>query len=283
MNSVATTEVEMMNASNAMRMPRLTLKSPLIPALALGVMFSLVLFMLMYSAIHVGKFVHEKSETLQTIDFVRLKRDSEVETLSRRKPPPPPSQPPPPAKMRVAAESVQQNMTAMEIPTLNLSASVSGGPIGGSMSTGAAMFDGDLLPLQRIPPQYPRDAARSGITGWVQLEVTVNADGSVRGAKVLDAKPRGMFEAAAVQAVMRWKFKPKIKDGKPVEQKGSQKIEFNLNSKTASTNSPSDGQEPECCERRSAGAAPAERGRVRVGGSSSSPQPTHFAAEVKHS
>lgn len=58
-------------------------------------------------------------------------------------------------------------------------------------------------------------------------------DGSVRGAKVLDSKPRGVFEASAVQAVMRWKFKPKIKDGKPVEQKGSQKIEFNLNQKAA--------------------------------------------------
>ena len=89
MNSVASTEVEMMNPSHAMAVPRLTFKSPMIPALALAVMFSLVLFMLMYSAIHVGKFVHEKSETLQTIDFVRLKRDTEVETLSRRKPPPP--------------------------------------------------------------------------------------------------------------------------------------------------------------------------------------------------
>ena len=233
MNSVATTEVEMMNASNAMKLPRLTFKNPMIPALGIAVMFSLVLFMLLYSAIHVGKFVHDKSEALQTIDFVRLKRDSEVETLSRRKPPPPPSQPPPPAKMRVAAESVQQGPASMEIPTLNLSAAVSGGPIGGSLGTGAAMFDGDLLPLQRIPPQYPRDAARSGVTGWVQLEVTVNADGSVRGAKVLDSKPRGIFEASAVQAVLRWKFKPKIKDGKPVEQKGSQKIEFNLNQKTA--------------------------------------------------
>jgi protein TonB len=218
----------------SIRRPNISFKNPIIPALGLSVAFSLVLFMLMYSAIHVGKFVHEKSETLQTIDFVRLKRDTEVETLSRHKPPPPPAQPPAPQKMKVATEAVKTDMTAMEIPTLNLSASVSGGPMGGTLGTGAAMFDGDLLPLQRIPPQYPRDAARSGITGWVQLEVLVNADGSVRSAKVLDAKPRGIFEASAVQAVMRWKFKPKIKDGKPIEQKGAQKIEFNLNAAKAS-------------------------------------------------
>ncbi|HEY5809330.1 MAG TPA: energy transducer TonB [Povalibacter sp.] len=204
-------------------------RSPMLLAAAGAVLFSLVLFSLLYAAIHAGEFVADKREALQTIDFVRLKRDSEVETLSRRKPPPPPAQPPPPAKMRVAAESVQQGPGAMEIPSLNLSASV-GGPIGGQMGKGASgMFDGDLLPLQRIPPQYPRDAARSGITGWVQLEVLVNADGTVRSAKVTDSKPRGIFEASAVQAVMRWKFKPKIENGKPVEQRGAQKIEFNLN------------------------------------------------------
>jgi protein TonB len=207
-----------------------TVKSPLLAAAGLSVLFSLVLFALLYSAIHAGKFVADKSQVLQTIDFVRLKRDSEVESLSRRKPPPPPAQPPPPAKMRVAAEAVQQGPAGMEIPSLNLSATVGGGPIAGQMGKGGAgMFDGDLLPLQRIPPQYPRDAARAGITGWVQLEVLVNADGSVRSAKVTDAKPRGMFEASAVAAVMRWKFKPKIENGKPVEQRGAQKIEFNLN------------------------------------------------------
>jgi protein TonB len=116
-----------------------------------------------------------------------------------------------------------------------LSATVGGGPIAGQLGKGGAagMFDGDLLPLQRIPPQYPRDAARSGVTGWVTLEVLVNADGSVRSAKVTDAKPRGIFEAAAVAAVMRWKFKPKIENGKPVEQRGAQKIDFNLNSAAA--------------------------------------------------
>jgi periplasmic protein TonB len=232
MNSVASTDT-LAGASMAMKFPALAFKSPLIPALGLAILVSLLFFMLMYSAIHAGEFIHDKSQTLQTIDFVRLKRDTEVETLSRRKPPPPPAQPPPPAKMRVAADTVQQNMTSMEIPTLNLSASVSGGPMGGTMGSSAAMFDGDLLPLQRIPPQYPRDAARGGVTGWVQLEVLVNADGSVRSAKVLDAKPKGIFEASAVQAVMRWKFKPKIKDGKPIEQKGAQKIEFNLNAAKA--------------------------------------------------
>jgi protein TonB len=231
----ATTLPNVALAAPARKSDGLLSKSPMLIAGVLGLAFSVLLFALMYGAIHATHFSADKREALQTIDFVRLKRDSEVETLSRRKPPPPPAQPPPPAKMRVAAESVSQGMSGMEIPTLDLSATVSGGPMAGQMGKGSAggMFDGDLLPLQRIPPQYPRDAARNGITGWVQLEVLVNADGTVRSAKVIDAKPRGIFEAAAVQAVMRWKFKPKIENGKPVEQRGAQKIDFNLNASKA--------------------------------------------------
>jgi protein TonB len=206
---------------------------PLIPAALAAALLSTGLFSLMYSVISRGHRGVEKSELLPTIDFVRLRRDTEVESMARRKPPPPPTQPPPPAHLRVAAEAAKQDgPTGFAMPNLGLSASVSGGPIAGQMGGGGAagMFDGDILPLQRIPPQYPRDAARAGITGWVQLEVLVNADGSVRSARVVDSKPRGIFDAAAVAAVLRWKFKPKTTDGKPVEQRGSQKIEFSLNS-----------------------------------------------------
>jgi protein TonB len=202
-----------------------------VPIFLLALACALGLFSLMYTVIHVSGHGAQKSETLQTIDFVRLRRDSQVESMERRKPPPPPPKPPPPpAKMRVETASVQAGGGGFAMPNVNLNANVTGGTFNGQMGAGgAAMFDGDIIPLQRIPPQYPRDAARNGITGWVQLEVLVNPDGSVRSAKVIDAKPKGLFEAAAVQAVLRWKFKPKVVNGQPIEQKGAQKIEFNLN------------------------------------------------------
>lgn len=218
-------------------------RAPLLPSMALSTVLALVLFWLMYTVISVTGHGVAKTDTLQTIDFVRLKRDTQIETLSRRKPPPPPpEQPPPPQKMQIAtADAVPQSASPvpMEMPSLGLSANVSGGPFIGEMGAGGAapamnnLFDGDIIPLQRIQPQYPRDAARAGITGFVQLEVLVNADGTVRSAKVIEAKPKGLFEAAAVAAVMRWKFKPKVVNGQPVPQKGAQKIEFNLNSAAA--------------------------------------------------
>jgi protein TonB len=214
--------------------PQSLLQTRAVPAVVLSAVFSLALFWLLYGIIHVGRRAVDKSDSLQTIDFVRLKRDTQVESLERRKPPPPPPQePPPPAKMKVASESTQQEApTPFAMPSLGLSASVGGGPFVGEMGSGASsvagLFDGDIIPLQRITPQYPRDAARAHLTGWVQLEVMVNADGTVRSARVTDAKPKGLFDSAAVSAVLKWKFKPKVMEGQPVAQRGMQKIEFTL-------------------------------------------------------
>lgn len=202
-----------------------------IPIFLFAFACALGLFSLMYAVVHVTGHGVQKAEVLQAVDFVRLRRDSQIESLERHKPPPPPPKPPPPpSKMRVEAASVQAGGGGFAMPNVNLNANVGGGAFLGQMGSGGGggLFDGDIIPLQRIPPQYPRDAARNGITGWVQLEVLVNPDGSVRTARVLDSKPRGLFEAAAVQAVLRWKFKPKVVNGLPVEQKGAQKIEFNL-------------------------------------------------------
>src|SRR5690348_2669824 len=153
------------------------------------------LFSLMYAVVNVSGHGLKKAETLQAVDFVRLRRDSQVESLERHKPPPPPPKPPPPpSKMHVETASAQgAGAGGFAMPNVNLNANVGGGAFLGQMGGGggAGLFDGDIIPLQRIPPQYPRDAARNGITGWVQLEVLVNPDGSVRNARVLEAKPKG--------------------------------------------------------------------------------------------
>lgn len=201
-------------------------ESAVIPAAAAALVLSLFMFGFMYKVIEGGHAALEAKETLPTIDFVRLKRDSEIETLSRKKPPPPAPPPPPPAKMKVAASAIpQESLAGMEIPDLNLTADVGGAALMGSK----AMFDGDIIPLQCPPVAYPSDARRAGLSGWVQIEFVVGPDGSVRSAKAVDAQPRGVFEAAAVMAAQRCRFKPKMEDGKPVEQRGRRKWNFDLN------------------------------------------------------
>src|SRR5688572_21654847 len=134
---------------------RILAESAVVPAAAAALLLSLFMFGFMYKVIEGGHAALEAKETLPTIDFVRLKRDSEIETLSRKKPPPPAPPPPPPAKMKVAASAIpQESLAGMEIPDLNLTADVGGAALMGNK----AMFDGDIIPLQCPPVAYPSDA-----------------------------------------------------------------------------------------------------------------------------
>ena len=94
-------------------------RSPFLAAAALSLALSLLLFGLMYSVIRVGHHVLEKTDALPTIDFVRLRRDTDVETLARRKPPPPPAQPPPPSKMKISSDIGPQQGMAMDVPAVD--------------------------------------------------------------------------------------------------------------------------------------------------------------------
>jgi len=57
-------------------------------------------------------------------------------------------------------------------------------------------------------PEYPPNALRSGITGSVEVQITVRRDGSVANVRVLAAKPRGTFERSVLSKVRGWRFQP---------------------------------------------------------------------------
>ncbi len=57
-------------------------------------------------------------------------------------------------------------------------------------------------------PVYPDLAARRGIQGMVMLEFALATDGRVRGVRIVHADPAGVFDAAALAALRRWRFAP---------------------------------------------------------------------------
>jgi protein TonB len=90
------------------------------------------------------------------------------------------------------------------------------------------MVDQPPLPLAQLRPIYPVRARMARVTGAVEVEFTVNPDGSTVNPRVLSAAPAGIFDAAALRAVERWRFKPARKDGKPVAVRVRQNIRFEL-------------------------------------------------------
>jgi len=82
--------------------------------------------------------------------------------------------------------------------------------------------------VKSAAPEYPREAYIKHTEGWVEVEFTVTPDGSVTGASVAGANPPRVFNDAAMRAVQRWTFKPKIENGRPVEERMKRRIEFKL-------------------------------------------------------
>ncbi|MES2605116.1 MAG: energy transducer TonB [Pseudomonadota bacterium] len=85
-----------------------------------------------------------------------------------------------------------------------------------------------IISLLRVPPVYPRNAKLAKIEGYVTMEVVVNPDGSVADIEVVDAAPPRLFDVAAVDAMKRWRFQPKLVNGTAVSQRAQQTIEFKL-------------------------------------------------------
>lgn len=84
------------------------------------------------------------------------------------------------------------------------------------------------MPSVPIAPQYPASALFHGIEGYVTLEFTIRKDGRTCNARVLNSRPAGLFDHAAIQALARSKFKPKIVNGKPVPSRATYKYTFCL-------------------------------------------------------
>jgi protein TonB len=79
-----------------------------------------------------------------------------------------------------------------------------------------------------LPPQYPPSARIRRIEGWVDMLFTVNADGSVSDPMVLDSEPESIFDRAATDAALRWRFRPVTIDGEPVDTLAQILINFSL-------------------------------------------------------
>jgi protein TonB len=86
----------------------------------------------------------------------------------------------------------------------------------------------DVEVITPLAPSYPPQAARRRQEGWVEVEFTVNADGSVANAKVTSSDPPRVFDREAIRAVQNAKFNPRLENGVPVNSTVRRRIEFKL-------------------------------------------------------
>lgn len=89
-------------------------------------------------------------------------------------------------------------------------------------SSGMSSGDGEYLPIVKVAPIYPRRAQTRGISGYCIVEYVVTRTGSIRDPIAIDCSPQGVFESASVRAAEKFKYKPRVVDGEPIEVAGVQ-------------------------------------------------------------
>jgi protein TonB len=190
--------------------------------LALGITFGL--FYLMQFLISMGNDRGADIKKGQVIEFVRLKRDTATQTRKRELPKKekPPEPPPPPELQMSQTDAPDANAMAIFAPDLSTGPDLGSGPSLGAPS------DSDSVPLVRVPPQYPIRAAERGIEGWVVLSFTITAIGTVENPTVIDAQPKRIFDRAAIRALKKWKYRPRIVDGVATSRVEEVKLSFDL-------------------------------------------------------
>ena len=173
-------------------------------SIVIGTVVTLSLLFVMHLLIIFGEDAISKERTKHNLEFVRVKRNEALNTedFTPEKPPKPPETPP---------ETPPQDMDNIDpsAPTMDMGADI-GGPGGMNIA------EGDYLPIVRVAPVYPARALSRGLEGHVDLSFTVTQTGTVRDPVVIFSTS-SLFERAATRAVLKFKYKPRVVDGIPVD------------------------------------------------------------------
>ncbi|WP_404423285.1 energy transducer TonB [Nibricoccus sp. IMCC34717] len=141
------------------------------------------------------------------------------------------------APQAVTFDSFTQTLQPPPPPNVNISKTMNvpkgppaTGAVARNMSDVFNVKDLDQQPQAKFKsnPVYPYDLKRQGVEGSAVVEAILSPEGSIIDAWAVKSTHRE-FEQPAVQAVMKWKFRPGKKGGKNVKVRIQQLIVFKLN------------------------------------------------------
>ena len=190
--------------------------------LATGIVLGLVvtagLFWMMQYLIDTADRELNEGKAGHLLDFVRLKRNEDIERrqLKPKKPPPPDTPPPQPPTPQL--EDLNPNAEKIAISAVPVETDIE---MSGGFSLGVG--EGDYLPIVKVAPIYPQRALSRGIEGFCVVQYTVTRQGTIRDPVVIENMcTSSLFQNASLQAAQKFKYKPRVIDGQAVEVPGVQ-------------------------------------------------------------
>jgi len=181
-------------------------------AIGIGAAITFGLLFVMQLLIASGEGALTEKRPARLVDIVRVEREQVVERKQQKpeKPPEPQKQPEMPQTM---SSSNFDAALAVSVTAPQLSSKVE---IGG---LGIGVADGEYLPIVKVAPVYPARAAARGLEGYVIVEFTVTRTGTTKDIRVVESS-NSIFDRAAVEAAAKFKYKPRVINGEPVEVPG---------------------------------------------------------------
>lgn len=175
--------------------------------ISLGLTITVALYYLMSVLVAAGKDALTEAPAGRIVEFVRVPNPPQLRT-EQPKPQKPQKPQVAPETPQLQNESVKPQGNVVNIGSMAVDTSL-------AVDTGAGLSasDGEYLPIVKVAPIYPRRAQSRGLEGWVLLRFTVTETGSVIEPEVVDAEPSGIFDRAAMKAVERFKYKPRVVNG----------------------------------------------------------------------
>jgi protein TonB len=190
----------------------------LVTGVVLGLAVTAGLFWMMQYLIDTADRQLNEGASGHLVDFVRLKRDENIERrqLKPKKPPPPDAPPPQPPTPKL--DNLNPNAEKIAISAVPVETDIE---MSGGFSLGVG--EGDYLPIVKVAPIYPQRALSRGVEGFCVVQYTVTRQGTIRDPVVVESMcSSSLFHRASIQAAQKFKYKPRVIDGQAVEVPGVQ-------------------------------------------------------------
>ncbi len=180
-----------------------------------GALLAAAVFLGLFNLVNVPFDMQPTAAAIEVI-FTPQRRDTPV--VNKREPKierVPPTVTPVPGRVGGGETGVDVTPVRFDRPVVRV-----GGPAKG-LPSGS---DRDVLPLVRVAPDYPPRALASGTEGWVQVQFSITPTGTVRDPVVVASEPGSVFDEAALKAIARWRYNPRVEGGQSVERVGLQTV-----------------------------------------------------------
>ncbi len=184
-------------------------------AILMAIPVTVGLFMIMHSLID-KDFENPEVSNSKIAELVQPDEEIKLDTTTRKpEKVEEPEEPPP--ELEMAKISLDMDVDISNVaPTAQITVDIS--------SSGMSSGDGEYLPIVKVAPIYPRRAQTRGISGYCIVEYTVTKSGAISDPVAVDCSPSGVFDRASVKAATKFKYKPRVVDGEPIEVAGVRNI-----------------------------------------------------------